>query len=141
VFDNPSEGRVSEPDRRRLFLSDMTADDANDAACLRAGRCGLAPGTTAEVGVRLGCNRTSRPERPNCSTGVSSLGCGWVCPKGDPYRWAASCMLEGKVPALALLKPVGKLVGGRLSTVELAALSAEGGGESPEVMVRSAGGR
>ena len=51
-------------------------------------------------------------------------------------------MLEGKVPALALLKPAGKFVGGKLSTVELAALSVEpGGGESPELIVRRGGGR
>jgi hypothetical protein len=50
-------------------------------------------------------------------------------------------MLEGKVPALALRKPVGKFVGGRLSTVESVAVSAEpGGGESPELIVRRGGG-
>ena len=59
------------------------------------------------------------------------------------YRWAASWTLEGKVPALALLKPAGKEVGGKVD-VSPAGVVVEGeslGGEPPEVKARSAGGR
>ena len=51
MLDKPSEGgRVNEPDRRRLFLSDMTADVARDWACFSMGRWGvLFPELTTDV--------------------------------------------------------------------------------------------
>lgn len=58
-------------------------------------------------------------------------------------RWAASWTLEGKVPALALLKPAGNEVGGKVE-VSPAGVVVEGeslGGEPPEARARSAGGR
>ena len=52
--------------------------------------------------------------------------------------------MEGKVPALALLKPAGKDAGGSVEVVSPAGVVVEGeslGGEPPEVKARSAGGR
>ena len=58
------------------------------------------------------------------------------------YCWAASDTLEGKVPALALLNPAGKELGGKPEPS--AGVAGEGemslGGEPPEARARSAGG-
>lgn len=58
-------------------------------------------------------------------------------------RWAASWTLEGKVPALALLNPAGKLVGGSVEVSPGVVLEGGGSleGSPPEAKARSAGGR
>ena len=58
-------------------------------------------------------------------------------------RWAANWTLEGKVPALALLKPDGKFVGGRVEVSPGVVLDGGGSleGSPPEAKARSAGGR
>jgi len=58
-------------------------------------------------------------------------------------RWAASWTLEGKVPALALLNPGGKFVGGKVepSPVVVTEGGASLGGDPPDARARRAGGR
>lgn len=73
-----------------------------------------------------------------------SVELGSVCSVSDAAakRCAASWTLEGKVPALALLKPEGKFVGGNEEASE-GALAEEGrsfDGDPVEAIERKAGG-
>lgn len=92
---------MSDPDRRRLFRS-VTADDATEEAteveCRKPGRTGVAK---LEVGVAEICL---------CDCSINDSVEAEVLPTvfdAAAKRWAASCTFEGKVPALALLKPGG----------------------------------
>ena len=135
AFERPPEGKVSDPDLRRLFRSvtaDAAADDATEVAWRNPGLGG---------GGRLGVEATGRGCLCTCSANesVELLKVFEAAAK----RCAASCTFGGKVPALALRKPEGKFVGGKVevSTGDgMEGLTSLGGEPPEEAKARSAGG-
>ena len=96
VFGKPPEGNVNEPDLNRLLRSGTEGAAAEVLEWRRAGREDVA---RAAVGTKDLCDCSNRDSVE-----------GGVLPRvldAAANRWAASCTLEGRVPALARRNPGG----------------------------------